>query len=153
MGQTTMRSFEIFLDVISESLDLAQLSARLGCEPSPGSHEKGEPRALGEPFPHAIWRLTSDDTGEMATLEAHCGLLRSRIPAELPHRLSTLPADCVVELNIAVFFDTATCTVAVPDACLELARQCGARLTISCYPSDFGSTKERRKRLRQGQTR
>jgi hypothetical protein len=135
-----MRRFRVFFDVVSESLSLAQISAGLQQIGAPSSHDKGERDPLGTAFPRTIWRLTSDEAGKAATLEQHCAFLRSQIPAEFPSRLARLQ-DCTAELNVAVFFDTATCTLTLPNTALEFAQDFGATVTVSCYPSDFGLAK------------
>lgn len=128
-----MRSFSVSLDVLSSDLRLEELTAKLGLKPSPDAHDLGSPRGRDATWPVTVWRLSSEEP-ESAPLEQHCESVLTRArSAGLLEAVSTLE-NVEVVLNVAVFFDTASCTVAFPDSCLRMACEHRIRLEVSCYP-------------------
>ncbi len=130
-----MREMHVSLLVTTTLLDLSELSKQLGCEPSPGSHDKGASRVGRQPFHQTIWRLDSSAPSS-ASLMKHCESISSRLPAEEFCRPGRLPQDAKIYLDIAIFFNDANCTVQFPIECMEFLRNYNAEMEVSCYPSE-----------------
>jgi hypothetical protein len=132
-----MKNFSVSLDVVSTELRLGDLTAQLGAEPSEDSHDLGSPRGRGTSWPETVWRLDSD-APESAPLEVHCqSLLDKARAAGVLDSLRHL-RNAAAHINVAVFFDTAYCSVPIPPACLEAIRDHGLGLEVTCYPSEAG---------------
>lgn len=126
-----MNSFSVCLDVISEVVSLEDLSSLLGRKPSADSHDRGAPRARGTQWSHTIWRLTSQ-APEEAALEEHCESVLSQASTL---NFDRIPPEVRVDLNIAVFFDTVTCSVSIAPQCVAALAKLGIGLEITCYPT------------------
>lgn len=126
-----MNSFLVCLDVISEALSLEDLSSLLGHQPSADSHDKGTARAWGSPWSHTIWRLNSQ-APEEAALEEHCESVLAQASAV---NFDRIPPEVRVDLNIAVFFHTANCSVSLPAHYVAALAKLGVGLEITCYPT------------------
>lgn len=136
MSEAVMKELRVSLLVTTASLDLSALSKRLGCEYSPGSHDKGAPRAAGrQPFDRTIWRLDSSASNS-ASLTKHCESISSKLPAEEFRQPGRLPQDAKIYLDIAVFFSDASCTVNIPTGCIDFVKSYNAEIEVSCYPSE-----------------
>jgi len=131
-----MKELHVSLLITTASLDLVGLSKRLGCEHSPGSHDKGAPRTAGRPaFDRTIWRLDSSAPNS-APLTKHCEAISTKLSAKEVLHPGRLPQDAKIYLDIAAFFSEASCTVNVPMECVDFAKSYNAEIEVSCYPSD-----------------
>lgn len=136
MSGVSMKEIRVSLLITTALLDLSTLSMRLGCEHSPGSHNKGVPRTgAQQPFDRTIWRLDSSAPSS-APLTEHCESIASKLSATRLRDLGWLPPDAKIYVDIAVFFSDASCTVSIPSECIDLAKDYGAEIEVSCYPSE-----------------
>jgi hypothetical protein len=128
-----MKVYSAFLDVISAELSLKDLTEQFGMEPSQNSHDLGSPRGRKGSWKVTIWRLESE-ASESASLDAHCkNLLAKAQRGKVLESILHLQVDA--SINIAAFFDTATCSVTIPPVCLEVLRDYPLGLEVTCYPS------------------
>ena len=130
-----MKTFSVSLDVVSSRWHLNELTTQLGTEPSSDSHDLGSPRGRNQAWQVTIWRFGSQEP-ESASLEHHCENVLSRAnSAGVLKSLRSIP-DIRATMNIAVFFDTASCSVLIPSASLEVMARYGLQLLVTCYPSE-----------------
>lgn len=144
-----MKTFAVSLNITTQSLTIAELSDRVGIAPSPSSHDKGTARVRKGVWEQTVWVLESSQE-ETAPVEEHLQSIFAKFPPALLHRENILPDDAQVYLDIAVFFDTAMCSVQIPPGCVDLLAGHGIALEVTCYPSTFdeerrGSRKKKRK--------
>jgi hypothetical protein len=126
-----MKRFKVSLDIVSDSLTLSELAAKLGIEPSSGSHSKGDPRGVGE-FRSTEWKLFSmlPDT---ADLEEHIKAIAVLFPPEA--LVNVLPEGCKVFMDIGVFFDGWNCVVLISREMRLIINAYNAEIELNCYPS------------------
>ncbi|MBP8116773.1 MAG: hypothetical protein KAY09_03490 [Nitrospira sp.] len=148
-----MKKIEVSLLVTTAKLRLAEISSRLGCPYSSGSHEKGAPRLTGAPFDQTIWRL-SPAKASAQTLKEQFEKIASHLQPDAFSRLGVLPDDAEVYFDIAIYFDTPMASLSIPLVCLTTAQRYSADIEVTCYPSDFGSaSKETKKRSKREKSR
>ena len=129
-----MKEYAVCLDVVSTELTLKELTAQLGMEPSEDSHDLSSARGREGSWTVTVWRLDSG-TAEAASLDAHCWSVLAK--ARAGNVLESIRRRKLgAYMNIAVFFDTALCTVTIPPSCLEALRDYPLGLEVTCYPSD-----------------
>jgi hypothetical protein len=135
MNGADTKEMRVSLLVTTASLDLLGLSKRLECAHSPGSHDKGAPRAAGrQPFDKTIWRVDSSAPSS-APLTKHCETISAKLSATELLQPGRLPQDAKIYLDIAVFFSEASCTINIPVECVDFAKSYNAEIEVSCYPS------------------
>jgi hypothetical protein len=126
-----VKRFGVSILVQSPSLNLDELSQKLGRPHSSDSHTIGEPHRGGSAWSKTAWRFDSD-ASEGASVQDHLENLKARFPpTEL---VALLPADCTVSIDIAIFFDTANVSLSVPRRGMEIANSYNAALEVTCYP-------------------
>src|SRR5947209_3581725 len=104
-----MQSYLVSLNVVTSSILLSEVSNRLGMQPSVGSYELGAP-GLGSkkrPRTETLWRLNSM-AAEDAGLEEHLQSIWDRIPNVLLTERDSLPSDCAIWLDIAMYYPEET---------------------------------------------
>lgn len=136
-----MKEYIVTFEVSSPSLSLHELSDLLGMPGSPYSYSIGSAQEGSSPLRQRVrncttWRLESDLEGR-AEIEEHLQSIADKLPSINLDRAS-LPDDVSLTLDIAVMFDTVTCTVRVPARWLQVFSQYAVSLATSCYPTDFG---------------
>jgi len=131
-----MKTFSVCLLVESPSLSLDELSRKLGRPHSSGSHTEGEPHVRQglPPWSKTMWRFDSA-VSKTASLQEHLENLKVQFPPDELQRL--LPAGCTVNVDIAIFFDTANVSASISRAGIEIMDAYNAALEVTCYPSDF----------------
>lgn len=147
-----MKKIEASLIITTTTLTLAEISSRLGCVHSSGSHEKGAPRLTGSPFDQTIWRL-SPGVGCPQALEEQFKSITSQLQAGILRRPGVLPENSEVYFDIAVYFDSPMATLSIPLTCVDMARSYSADIEVSCYPSDFEPEGKSKKNKLNGEER
>ncbi len=125
-----MLTFQVSLNVVSQSLALSELTNRLGRSPSSGSHNKGDPRGTGQ-FRSTVWKLFSS-LSDTATFQEHMNDIARQCPPE--SFVQAVPDDCRVYIDIGLFFDTWNSAVAISHETLALINAYEAEIELSCYP-------------------
>jgi len=131
-----MRTHLAAIHVCSSEASLEQISDVLGWDPDSSSCNKGDIRGKG-PSKTTVWKLESD-VDETAGIADHLAWFRTEFPLERL-RDPRLPADRTVYLDIAVMFDTFTCSISLSADLLRPFVEVGAGIEITCYPSTFDS--------------
>jgi hypothetical protein len=133
-----MKKVSVALLVISSSLTLDELSLLFGRSPSSGSQNKGDIRRAAEAgkelWPHTIWRFDSD-APESASVQDQLERLQIQFPALELKR--SLPGDCEVMVDVALFFETANVSATFSQRATQIIVSYNAQLEITCYPSRF----------------
>jgi hypothetical protein len=83
-----------------------------------------------------LWRFDSE-ARETMPAQHHLERLAVQFPAA--DLMRVLPSGCDVSVDIALFFDTANVSTAIPPRGIEIIGGYNAKLEITCYPSTFGS--------------
>lgn len=138
-----MKEVKVSLVIISTNLRLSEISAKVGCAHSSGSHDRGTSSLLGgKPSSETIWRMDSTEP-ESAPLEKHFASIGSQIPAKSIIDSGLLTGDARCFFDIAAFFDDAMCSIDIPKICLKTVEKYGAEISVACYPVDdkLGSQK------------
>ncbi len=132
-----MKEISASLDICTSSLSLIELSSRLGYQPSPTSHSKGDRRPSlrhdDKAWRQTIWRIDSKASKASPLLEHLSSLVEQIPPAAL--RSGVLPSDCEVWINVAVYFDTASLSVQISTQEMRIVGDYAACLEINCYPA------------------
>ena len=136
-GTCTMsKPFDVSLAVTSRRFTLAELTARLGRKPSPGSHDKGERRGSSnsnQSWDCNVWRQNPAD--DSLPLADQCLELLRTMPSACGELRAADPDDFSVSLDIAVFFNTAYFSLVLPHRLIAKAAESHVDLEITGYPS------------------
>jgi hypothetical protein len=128
------KTYNVSLDVYTDSVSLAELASLCGCSPSAGSHSRGE-IVSGR-----LWRTTrlriSSAADSEATIDVH---LKSILAAIDSARIAQAAAAVAGELafDIAIFFDTPMASVTLPYALLGELGLPISSIEVAAYPSDL----------------
>ena len=127
-----MKEFTVSLDIVSPSLTLAEISAKLGRSHSEDSHNKGDVRAMGRRFAKTIWRLGSKAQPNATMTEHLTNIVSQLSPTEF--RRTVRPDDPVtVCVNVGVMSEGMASVTFTTDT-VDIIRAYGASLEISYYP-------------------
>lgn len=134
-----MQQLMVSLDICSQSLTVAELSARLECVPSRLSHNRGDPRlsldSHDRSWDETVWRLESKLPAR-ASLEQHLTNIVQQCPPERLFRPGVLPEDSKVWLSVGVLFNGANAVVPISPKEIEIIGNYCATVEITCYPSE-----------------
>ncbi len=130
-----MKSYSLSIAIVTERYSLDEISPVLGLAYSSTSHDLGSRRGKGT-WNQTIWRLESG-AAETASLVEHIESLRSKFSRVNRQQRDALGENCRWLLEVAVYFDTAMCSIEMPRSVAELLTELDLELTLSCYPSDF----------------
>jgi len=130
--------FDVCLVVESESITLADLAARIGVEPSDGSHNIGDPHILKSrgTWESTVWQCCSE-CPRVTSIEEQFKALARRFPAEALQTPQVLPLLSLKYISIGVFTDAQTPTVELTSVCFDIAKAYDATIEIKLYPSDM----------------
>jgi hypothetical protein len=72
---------------------------------------------------------------ESNTLTEHLNAIFEIVPISFLLSQNQVQPFETAYINVGVFYDTVTCTVEIPYACVEMLKEHGVGIQISCYPS------------------
>lgn len=124
------------VSILTQRLTLNEISAITGIHCSSTSHERGSTRGARDHWAQTIWRLEAN-VGELVPLGEHIDALRASLGKVDRQSREQLREGCRWILDIAVFFDTAACTVELPASAMTLLTDWDLELSLSSYPSAF----------------
>lgn len=134
-----MKKVEVALEIMTAELGVSEISSRLECPHSSGSYDKGSRHGNREPSPITVWRFDSQANHSASILD-HFKDIVSRLPANILDKQRKAIKDMTIRINIAVYFDTAMCTVDLPSECVDIAKSYGSSVEVACYPTSFDSS-------------
>jgi hypothetical protein len=135
-----MKEVEVALEIMSSELGLSEISSCLGCSYSSGSYDRGARHGDREPSPITVWRFDSLANRSASALE-HFKDIATRLPGNLVRMKSMAIKDMKIRIQVAVYFDTAMCTVDLSSECIDIAKNYGSGVEVTCYPTKFESSK------------
>jgi hypothetical protein len=130
-----MKEFIVSFEIISLKYNLDELSSKIGLQFASGSFDKGKVYR-GKISEQTVWKLFSN-VDKFASLEEHCKDIFNSLSKVNLLKSEGLPEDWDLTLNIGVLFssDNASCSVSIPNSCLELMKNYRISIEISYYPS------------------
>jgi hypothetical protein len=115
---------------------------------TPGKSIPGFMKAYGSVFRRlprrkgkreVVWRLDSG-LNDRTSIEKQVTALQRRFPFHVLANTRTEVKSC---LGIGVFYDTFTCSVQLPLRVMDLAREAGMHIEVTCYPTQGENAKKR----------
>jgi hypothetical protein len=132
-----MKKFDVTLQITSTSLTLGDLSSLMGLEASADSHDRGSAYAGFRPGKSAVWEYTiwkaRSILDEQMDLDLHIRSVLDRVSLS---RLERVCAEHEIKtiLDIAIYWDTETCSVSIPSTWLRILGGADIATEISFYP-------------------
>jgi hypothetical protein len=123
--------WSIHLVVSTPSLTLADLAARIGIEPSRGSHTVGEPNVLRTrpPWDCTIFRLDPACAGT-TPVEEQFDAIAERLPPARLLRPGVLPSDAQIHISVLVQSNAQFPTATLTPKCLAISQSYGAAIEV-----------------------
>ncbi len=128
-----MNEYIVTFSISTTLASLEDLTKQLG-EAGSGSHTVGTTES-GEYWEETVWKIESL-AEKKAPLVEHVESLWEQIPW-VKLGSASLPADQLRVLDIAAFFDDASCQINISTDWLDEFARNNINLEISCYPCDF----------------
>jgi hypothetical protein len=122
-----MKRYSVSIIAVVEGVVVSELEAKLSMSPGPGSRALANGTGAMVKFPSP-----ATETSTLPEMIASCVPLVTRIMKDLKSFASLR-----VTLSIAVFFDTASCSIELKASDLADIAMHDVVLEVSCYPSSF----------------
>lgn len=129
-----MKSFELTVEVISEVFELKEIMTILCANGAQSSHDKGTPRGKDAIWRNTVWRSETIQASEGDVMQRLAHILGWPILKQIrenKHRLH----DAQTRLDVAIFYDTVTCSIDFGEKVLAELGVNGLGLSVCCYPS------------------
>lgn len=122
-----MKEIMVSLDIVTRKMLPQEFLRWFGIEPSLFEMRELEDRIL--------WRAGAN-LPETATLIEQVKAIFEKIPTSfLPYQNQASSLEMAF-INVGVLHDTVTCTVDISYDCIELIKEHGVGIQVSCYPSE-----------------
>jgi hypothetical protein len=127
-----MKHFLVTLEIITQDYSLQELERLLSLDADTDSYSIGD-IYRGKPNKYTAFKLYSR-VHESADIIEHLNSIYSMVSEEKVLDIEKIPANCSIDLNIGILYDTVTCSIAIPPDYWKWMGENNISMEIICYP-------------------